>query len=96
MVTLAWQMPPLTTSPLPPFHTPTGNPPFNADSPEEIFENILDRRIEWPDEDDEDMSPECRDLIDKLLNPDRDRRIGHRGAGEGEEGVRTRWAGAGG
>ena len=32
------------------------------------------------------MSPECRDLIDKLLNPDRDRRIGHRGAGEGEEG----------
>ena len=37
----------------------------------------------------------CRGLIYKHLNPDRDRRIGHRGAGEGEEGVRTRWAGAG-
>ena len=28
----------------------------------------------------------CRGLIYKHLNPDRDRRIGHRGAGEGEEG----------
>ena len=35
-----------------------GVPPFNADTPEEIFDNILDRNIEWPDE--EDMSPECQ------------------------------------
>ena len=60
----------------------SGTPPFNADSPEEIFENILDRRIPWP-EDPEEMSPECRDLIDKLLEPEVEDRLGHRGAGEG-------------
>ncbi|KXZ54565.1 hypothetical protein GPECTOR_4g630 [Gonium pectorale] len=58
----------------------TGTPPFNADTPEEIFDNILDRRITWPDED--DMSAECRDLIDKLLHPNPLKRLGHRGAGE--------------
>ncbi|KAG2490698.1 hypothetical protein HYH03_010859 [Edaphochlamys debaryana] len=58
----------------------TGTPPFNADTPEEIFDNILDRRITWPDED--DMSCECRDLVDKLLHPNPLKRLGHRGAGE--------------
>ncbi|KAG2436135.1 hypothetical protein HYH02_011643 [Chlamydomonas schloesseri] len=58
----------------------TGAPPFNADTPEEIFDNILDRRITWPDED--DMSCDCRDLIDKLLHPNPLKRLGHRGAGE--------------
>jgi serine/threonine protein kinase len=69
-----------------------GVPPFNADTPEEIFANILDmcvcfqharvcllfastpdevfanildRRITWP-EDEDDMSAECRDLIDQV------------------------------
>lgn len=55
-----------------------GVPPFNAPTPEEIFENILDRRIEWPEE----MSPECRDVIDRLLHPDPCQRLGARGAGE--------------
>ncbi|GFR52786.1 hypothetical protein Agub_g15403 [Astrephomene gubernaculifera] len=59
----------------------TGTPPFNADTPEDIFDNILDRRITWP-EDEEDMSCECRDLIDKLLHPNPLKRLGHRGAGE--------------
>jgi serine/threonine protein kinase len=58
-----------------------GIPPFNASTPEEIFDNILDRSITWP-EDEEDMTPECRDLIDKLLNPNPVKRLGHRGAGE--------------
>lgn len=58
----------------------TGTPPFNAETPELIFNNILDRNITWPGP--EDMSPECRDLIDKLLNPNPLRRLGHRGAGE--------------
>ncbi len=57
-----------------------GIPPFNAPTPEEIFENILDRAITWPD-DEEDMSMECRDLIDKLLQPNPMKRLGHRGAG---------------
>ncbi|GAX76983.1 hypothetical protein CEUSTIGMA_g4430.t1 [Chlamydomonas eustigma] len=64
------------------FEFVVGIPPFNADSPEEIFENILDRRIAWPDPEDDDMSEECRDLIEKLLISDKDKRLGHRGAGE--------------
>ncbi|KAJ9511298.1 hypothetical protein QJQ45_017100, partial [Haematococcus lacustris] len=60
---------------------PPGVPPFNADSPEEIFDNILDRSISWP-EDEEDMSLECRDLVDRLLQPNPFKRLGHRGAGE--------------
>ena len=53
--------------------------------PQEIFDNILDRRIQWPPED--EMSPECRDLIDRLLTIDIYQRLGHRGAGE----VRATW-----
>lgn len=43
-----------------------------------MFDNILERRIEWPD----DISPECRDLIDCLLCSDPGQRLGARGAGE--------------
>jgi hypothetical protein len=43
-----------------------------------VFDNILERRIEWPD----DMSPGCRDLVDRLLCSDPGRRLGARGAGE--------------
>ena len=64
---------------LSPCYPPAGTPPFNADTPEEIFENILDRRIEWPGED--EMSAECRDLIDQLLEPETEHRLGYRGAG---------------
>lgn len=45
---------------------------------QDIFDNILERRIHWPD----DISPECRDLIDRLLCLDPDARLGSRGAGE--------------
>ena len=48
---------------------------------QEIFENILNRSIIWP-EDAEDMSPDCTDLIDRLLALDPCVRLGHRGAGE--------------
>ena len=47
---------------------------------QEIFDNILDRHIEWPAE--EDLSLECRDLIERLLTTDTRQRLGHRGAGE--------------
>ena len=48
-----------------------GYPPFHADTPEKVFENILARRIEWPDEEDCDVSEEAKDLINKLtaINP---------------------------
>jgi len=58
----------------------TGIPPFNAETPPEIFQNILDRNLEWPSE--EDMSPECRDLIERLLRIEPDERLGSRGASE--------------
>lgn len=64
---------------------PPGIPPFNADTPEEIFDNILDRAITWPD-DPEDMDANCQDLIDRLLHSNPIMRLGHRGAGT-EEGL---------
>lgn len=47
---------------------------------QEIFGRILDRELTWPE--DEDISPECRDLVDGLLQLDPCLRLGHRGAGE--------------
>ena len=44
-----------------------GYPPFHADTPEMVFENIVGRRIDWPDEGDDEVSPEAKDLINKLL-----------------------------
>jgi hypothetical protein len=46
-----------------------GAPPFNADTPQEIFERILDCNVEFIlDEDGQHVvSQECRDLISALL-----------------------------
>lgn len=44
-----------------------GIPPFHAGTPDEVFENILARRISWPSDDDFEISPEAKDLINKLL-----------------------------
>lgn len=48
-----------------------GYPPFNAETPDEVFENILHRRINWPEEPEEFTTPESLDLMNKLmaLNP---------------------------
>ncbi|KAL1857101.1 rim15, signal transduction response regulator [Diaporthe australafricana] len=53
-----------------------GVPPFNASEPEEVFENILARRIHWPDESEDEVSPEAKDLINKLLCIDPQERLG--------------------
>ena len=47
-----------------------GYPPFHGPSPEKVFENILSRNIDWP-QDDSAVSPEARDLMQRLmtLNP---------------------------
>lgn len=58
-----------------------GNPGCGV-VPQAVFDNVLDRRIEWPDDSEFDLSEECRDLIEKLLSPDPEERLGHRGAGE--------------
>lgn len=51
-----------------------GYPPFHAPTPDEVFENILKRNIHWPDEDEDTVSPDARDLMNRLMiiNP-RDR-----------------------
>ncbi|KAJ3038417.1 hypothetical protein HDV00_000605 [Rhizophlyctis rosea] len=58
-----------------------GFPPFHADTPSQVFENILCRRIDWV-EDEVEVSPEARDLMERLMCPDIDSRLGSRGAAE--------------
>ncbi|KAL4996772.1 hypothetical protein BDV10DRAFT_186863 [Aspergillus recurvatus] len=53
-----------------------GYPPFNAATPDEVFENILHRRINWPDEIEELASPEAIDLMNKLMAINPRERIG--------------------
>ncbi|XP_057748095.1 probable serine/threonine protein kinase IREH1 [Arachis stenosperma] len=63
-----------------------GLPPFNAEHPQTIFDNILNRNIPWPAVP-EEMSPEAQDLIDRLLTEDPNQRLGARGALEVKEHV---------
>ena len=53
-----------------------GYPPFHADSPEKVFENILARRIDWPEEEDCLISAEAKDLINKLMAINPKERLG--------------------
>lgn len=53
-----------------------GYPPFHANEPDQVFENILARRIHWPPEEEDDVSPEAKDLINKLLCIDPRERLG--------------------
>ncbi|KAF1328896.1 Agc/mast/mast protein kinase, partial [Globisporangium splendens] len=46
-----------------------GFPPFNDDTVEAIFNNILERQILWPDGE-KCLSDDAMDLISKLLEPD--------------------------
>ncbi|KAL7155261.1 hypothetical protein ABFS83_03G063100 [Erythranthe nasuta] len=59
----------------------TGVPPFNAEHPENIFDNILNRKIPWPSVPTE-MSYDTQNLIDRLLVHDPDGRLGAKGASE--------------
>ncbi|WCJ42113.1 Protein kinase superfamily protein [Euphorbia peplus] len=63
------------------FELIVGIPPFNAEHPQIIFENILNRKIPWPSVP-EEMSPEAWDLIDRLLTEDPNQRLGAGGAAE--------------
>lgn len=64
-----------------------GYPPFHADSPEEVFKNILAGNIEWPEfaspNDQKDFeNSDVRDLISKLLVLHPSKRLGSDGAQE--------------
>lgn len=63
------------------FELLVGVPPFNAESPQRIFNNIINRDIPWPKIPDE-ISYEAYDLINKLLNENPVQRLGATGAGE--------------
>jgi serine/threonine-protein kinase RIM15 len=58
-----------------------GIPPFHAETPERVFENILSGQIEWHDEW-VDFSPEARDFMSRLMTLDPASRLGSNGADE--------------
>lgn len=53
-----------------------GYPPFHGETPDQVFENILNRNILWPDEEEDVVSPEAKDLMNKLLCIDPQKRLG--------------------
>ncbi|KAF9699634.1 hypothetical protein EKO04_002640 [Ascochyta lentis] len=55
-----------------------GYPPFHADTPDEVFQNILARRIDWPSDDDDvyDISNDAKDLMNRLMCSDPAKRLG--------------------
>lgn len=63
------------------FEMLVGIPPFNAEHPQQIFDNIINSDIPWPRIPDE-MSYEAYDLIDKLLTENPVQRLGATGAKE--------------
>ncbi|WCJ39875.1 AGC (cAMP-dependent cGMP-dependent and protein kinase C) kinase family protein [Euphorbia peplus] len=63
------------------FEMLVGIPPFNAETPQLIFDNIMNNDIPWPRVP-EEMSFEACDLIDRFLTPNPALRIGSKGAKE--------------
>ncbi|KAF2315753.1 hypothetical protein GH714_040290 [Hevea brasiliensis] len=63
------------------FELLVGIPPFNAETPQQIFDNIMNRDIPWPRVP-EEMSFEACDLINKLLTENPIQRLGATGAKE--------------
>jgi len=55
-----------------------GLPPFSSDTVEQIFENIHNLRISWPEE----LSSDAKDLISKLLKINPEKRLGFNSAKE--------------
>ncbi|KAM9827023.1 serine/threonine-protein kinase greatwall [Neosynchiropus ocellatus] len=53
----------------------TGVPPFNDETPQLVFQNILNRDIPWP-EGDEELSEHSRNTIEILLTTDKTKRAG--------------------
>lgn len=57
-----------------------GYPPFTADSPEKIFQNILACKVEWPD--DWEVPDEAKAFVHALLELDPKKRLGSHGVEE--------------
>lgn len=56
----------------------TGSLPFNDESPEKIFNNILHKEIEWPEVGDAEgrIHIYAKDFLQKLLQRDPKKRLG--------------------
>lgn len=63
------------------FELLVGIPPFNAENPQQIFNNIINRVVPWPKVP-EEMSHEAYHLINKLLIENPVQRLGATGARE--------------
>ena len=63
-----------------------GYPPFNGDTVEDIFNNILSGNIRWPPPEFDDASAEAKSLIKSLLKLDPTRLICYEGGGGVAEG----------
>ncbi|KAI5123428.1 hypothetical protein M0805_006133 [Coniferiporia weirii] len=61
-----------------------GLPPFHAETPEKVFENILSGRIDWHEEF-IDFSSDALDFMKRLLTVDTAKRLGVNGAAEVRE-----------
>lgn len=57
-----------------------GIPPFHAETPDKVFENILSCRIDWHEH--IPVSPEARDFMERLMTSDPTQRLGYHGAQE--------------
>lgn len=53
-----------------------GYPPFHAETPEKVFENILARKIDWPDEEESPVSNEAKDLMNRWMTINPTERLG--------------------
>lgn len=53
-----------------------GYPPFHAETPDKVFENILARKIDWPSDDDCPVSDEAKDLMLRLMTVNSKERLG--------------------
>eukprot|EP01017_Pseudomicrothorax_dubius_P044262 TRINITY_DN7461_c0_g2_i1.p1 TRINITY_DN7461_c0_g2~~TRINITY_DN7461_c0_g2_i1.p1 ORF type:complete len:839 (-),score=239.52 TRINITY_DN7461_c0_g2_i1:1-2517(-) len=61
------------------FQLIVGDPPFAAETQEQVFDNIKELRLTWPRiaREEDAMSPEAQDLIQKLLASDPKKRLGY-------------------
>lgn len=58
-----------------------GYPPFHAETPDKVFENILSRNIDWH-KDEVDLPDEAYDFMERLLTLDPEKRLGRNGPEE--------------
>ncbi|XP_041358268.1 microtubule-associated serine/threonine-protein kinase 3-like isoform X2 [Gigantopelta aegis] len=59
--------------------------PFFGDTPEELFSQVINEEIEWPDDDEWQVKDDAKDLITRLLTHDPIERLGSLGAYEVKE-----------